>query len=116
MEDALAKYDLHIVESKDKDRLKIDFKIFDDYDTFCAEVFGDSPDDVEIVCEHPAVEFDDDEYVGECPLCGACATWHWHESADDGYTIREQAVDSWDNQNVPGGILGEYLKELKKKW
>ena len=112
----LKEYGLHVVESTEPDRRKIDFRILDDHDIFCAEVFGDAPDDVEIGCEHPVVEFDDDEHVGECPICGAWATWHWEESADDGYTIKEQVVDTWDYQNVPGGILGKYLEELKKKW
>lgn len=116
MEEALNGYDLHIVQSNKEDRRKIDFKILDDRGEFCAEVFGNNPDDVEIVCEHPAVEFDDDEHVGECPICGAWATWHWEMSADDGYTVKDKYIDSWDYQNVPGGIIGKYLEELQKKW
>ena len=116
MEEALKEYDLHMVESKEPDRRKIDFKIFDRHNTFCAEVSGDNPDDVEIDCEHPEVEFDDDEHVGECPICGAWATWHWGEYGEDGRVYKEQVVDTWDYQNVPGGILGKYLKELKEKW
>ena len=116
MQEELKEYDLHIVESEKGDRYPVDFEIRDNYNTFCAEVWGEDAEDMQIVCEHPTVEFDDDEYVGECPLCGAWATWHWQESADDGYTVKEQVVDTWDYQEVPGGILGKYLEELKKKW
>lgn len=114
MEGALKEYDLHVVQNDKKDRMPIDFKILDDHDIFCAEVWGETPDNVEITCEHPAVEFEDDEHVGECPVCGAWATWHLEESADDGYTVRDKYVDSWDYENVPGGILGKYLKELQR--
>lgn len=113
MEEALKEYDLHVVESTEPDRRKIDFRILDDHNAFCAEISGDNPNDVEIDCEHPMVEFDDDEHVGECPICGAWATWHWEESADNGYTVRDKCVDSWDYENVPGGILGKYLKDLQ---
>ena len=116
MEETLKEYDLHIVQSDKEDRMKIDFRIVDVHGTFCAEISGDNPDDVEIDCEHPVVEFDDDETVGECPICGATCTWHWSVSADDGYMIKEQIVDTWDYQEVPGGILGKYLEEIKKKW
>lgn len=115
MENELAEYDLHVVHSDAEDRMKIDFKIYDDHDTFCAEVFGDKPDDVEVVCEHPAVEFDDDETVGECPICGAWATWHWETSADDGIVIEDRIVDSWEQQKEVGGIVGRYLKGLSKE-
>jgi len=115
-EEALKKYGLRAVESKEKGRRRIDFRILDEYGNFCAEVSGDKPSEVVISCEHPATEFEDDMHVGECPICGAWATWHWQESADDGYTIKEQIVDTWDYQNVPGGIIGEHLKELQKGW
>ena len=112
MEKELEAYALHVVQSDKKDRMRIDFKIFDDHNTFCTEVFGDAPNDVEIVCEHPVVEFDDDEHVGECPICGAWATWHWQESVDDGYVIKEQVVDSWMPQKQAGGIIGKHLQEV----
>ena len=41
---------------------------------------------------------------------------YWEEYNDDGYPCKQQVVDTWDYQNVPGGILGKYLEELKKKW
>ena len=116
LEDSLDEYGLHVVQSEKNDRTKIDFRIVDENGTFCAEVSGDDPNYVEIDCEHPVVEFGDEEETGECPICGAWAVWHWQESADDGYTIKEQVVDTWDYQNVPGGIIGNYLKELKRKW
>lgn len=116
MEEALKEYDLHIVQSNKKDRMPIDFEIRDSYDTFCTEVWGKTPDDVEITCEHPAVEFDDDETVGECPICGATCDWHYESSADDGYVIQERVPHDWHIPEKIGGIVGKYLQELEKEW
>ena len=115
MEEKLKEYDLHIVQSDKSDRCKVDFEIRDDYNTFCAEVWGDDASDMQIVCEHPAVEFDDDETVGECPICGATCNWHWDISADDGYVVKDRMVDYWDNPAEIGGIVGKYIKQLTKE-
>ena len=103
--------------SEAKDREPIDFEIRDDKDNLCATVWGSEPfNDVQIDCEHPYIEFDDDEHVGECPICGSTCTWHWHVSADDGYTIKEQVPDQWEKPKEVGGIVGEYLKHLQETW
>ena len=117
MKDELKEYDLHIEQSQEEDREPIDFEIRDDQNGLVATVWGSNPfNDVQIDCEHYAAEFDDDEHVGECPICGATCTWHWHESADDGYTIKEQVPDQWEKPKEIGGIVGKYLKELQGRW
>lgn len=117
MKDALAEYDLHIEHSEADDREPIDFEIRDKQGDLYATVWGShSTQDIQIECEHPAVEFDDNETVGECPICGATCTWHWHESADDGYTIKERVPDQWEKPKEIGGIVGKYLKDLSTRW
>lgn len=113
MENKLEEYGLHIVQSDKEDRLNIDFKILDDHDIFCTEVFGDTQDDVEVVCEHPAIEYDDDETVGECPICGAICSWHYETYGDDGYVAKDRVVDRWEEPDKIGGIIGKYLDELR---
>lgn len=116
MKEELAEYGLHEVHSNEPDRKVLDVNIVDDDGKVWAEVWGDEPFgeyDVEVNCKHPAVEFDDDEHVGECPICGSLATWHWEESADDGYTIKEQVVDSWEQPDEVGGIIGNYINILR---
>lgn len=115
MEEELKEYDLHIVESEKEDRCPVDFEIRDNYNTFCAEVWGDDASDIQIVCEHPTVEFDDDETVGECPVCGATCTWHWDISADDWYVVKDRMVDSWERPDRIGGIVGKYIKDLPRR-
>ena len=115
MEQELKELGLHIEQSKEKDRLPIDFVICDENGGTVAKVWGDaSQNDFDIECEHYGAEFDDDETVGECPICGATCTWHWHISADDGYTIKEQVPDQWDRPDKIGGIVGKYLNEEKE--
>lgn len=117
MEEKLKEYSLHVEWSEAKDREPIDFEIRDEHDELWATVWGSEPfNDVQIDCNHPAVEFDDDEHVGECPICGAWATWHWQVSADDGYEIKEKVVDQYDKPEKIGGIVGEYLEELRQRW
>lgn len=117
MEDKLKELELHIEHSESPEREPIDFEIRDYEDGLVATVWGSDPiNDIQIDCEHYAVEFDDDEHVGECPICGATCNWHWHVSADDGYTIKEQVPDQWKYPEKIGGIVGEYLEELQEKW
>lgn len=117
MEDKLKEYGLHVEHSEADDREPIDFEIRDDQDELVATVWGSEPwHDVQIDCEHPYVDFDDDETVGECPLCGATCTWYWDESADDGYTIKVKMPDQWEKPEKIGGIVGEYLKKLQEKF
>ena len=117
MNEKLKEYGLYIEHSKSPDAEPIDFEIRDEEGGIVASVWGSHPvDDVQIDCEHYCAEFDDDEHVGVCPICGATCTWHWHVSADDGYTIKEQVPDQWDSLEQIGGIVGEYLKELSARW
>ena len=114
MEQELKELGLHVEWSEAEDHEPIDFEIRDDYDNLVATVWGKDPcSDIDIDCEHYGAEFDDDESVGECPICGATCTWHWHISADDGYTIKEQVPDQWDRPDKIGGIVGKYLNEEK---
>lgn len=117
MDDALSEYDLHVEHSQADDREPVDFEIRDKQDNLCATVWGSEPwNDIQIDCEHPVVEFDDDETVGECPICGATCNWHWHISADDGYETKDRVPDGWEKPNKIGGIVGKYLEELRSRW
>lgn len=117
MEEELKEYNLHIEHSEAKDREAIDFEIRDNHDELYATVWGSHPtDDVQIDCEHDFVEYDDDETVGECPICGATCTWHWDVSADDGYVVKDKIPDQWEYPKEIGGIVGKYLKELQERW
>lgn len=116
MKEQLKEYDLHIEYAEEPEE-PIDFEIRDDKDNLVATVWGSHPiQDIQIECEHPAVEFDDDETVGECPICGATCTWHWHISADDGYETKDKVPDQWEQPKEIGGIVGKYLKALSTRW
>lgn len=97
-------------ESDNPDRQPIDFSIDDGKDNVCW-VWGATPQDVEWECDHPTVEFDDDETVGECVLCGATCDWHWNTYGDAGYTQKEQVPHEWHKPEKVGGLVKEYLKE-----
>lgn len=112
----LENYGIKISQSKNDDRSPIDFALQDkDTDKEYATVWGASPNDVEYECNHPEVEYDDDETVGECVICGSTCDWHYEASADDGYTIQERVPHEWYPCQNPGGLIGEYLKELQGK-
>lgn len=114
---SLEELGLHAEWSEAEDREPIDFEIRDEYGGLVATVWGSNPfSDVQIDCEHYAAEFDDEDTVGECPICGATCDWHWHESADDGYTIKEPVPHEWYHPKKIGGAVGKYLKELQKRW
>lgn len=103
-----------IYESDAPDREPVDFSLSDEEDNV-AWVWGANPNDVEYECNHPEVEYDDDETVGECVLCGSTCDWHYEASADCGYTIREQVPHEWYLRRDVGGLIGEYLKELEAR-
>lgn len=119
MEEELNSYGLYLRENDAKDRENIDFVIEDKYDNV-AFVWGDSPNNVEWECNHPVVEYDDDEPVGECMLCGAKCDCHYE--ADEGnvedyaWSGRELVPTEWTIPKKPGGIIGDYLKDLQKRW
>ena len=66
MEQLLEKYGLTIRESDNPDRKPIDFTIEDGNDNVCW-VWGDTPDDVKIECDHAVIDYD------KCNNCGKCA-------------------------------------------
>lgn len=118
MKEELDKLGLTEYQSESEDREPIDFSIADGEDNV-AWVWGSEPwHDVQVECNHPdnCIDWGDDDECGECLLCGSQCTWHWEESADDGYTVKERVIDRWEEPNVIGGIIGRYLDELKGKW
>lgn len=114
MEDKLKEYGLHIEWSEAEDREPIDFEIRDDHDELYATVWGSEPwNDVQIDCCHDYVEYDDDETVGECPICGATCNWHYE---DDGEGHRTKVPYDWLTGGKISGIVGKYLKHLQERW
>ena len=119
MEEELNSYGLYLRENDAKDRENIDFVIEDKYDNV-AFVWGDSPNNVEWECNHPVVEFNDDEPTGECMLCGAKCDCHYEPDVgnveDYAWSGRELVPTEWTIPKKPGGIIGDYLKDLQKRW
>lgn len=115
MKDKLKEYGLTMYQKDDPNREPIDFTIADSYGNNVCWVWGKTPEDTEVDCNHPYVEYGDDDERGECKICGATCDWHWEESADDGYTIQEHMPHAWYIPDRIGGIIGEYLNELKNK-
>lgn len=103
-------YDLTIFESEAPDRAEVDFSVYWSYgDDNVAWVWGDK-DDYEVECNHPNIEYEDDETQGYCPICGKYCDWSYHVSADDGYEIKERVPHEWHEGD--GGIIKEYIKEV----
>lgn len=101
-------------ESDNPDREPIDFMVEDGGENV-AWVWGKTPQDIGWECDHPTVEFDDDETVGECVLCGATCDWHWNTYADAGYTQKEQVPYDWHKPEKVEGLIKEYLNETYGK-
>ena len=116
MEEGLNSYGLYLRENDARDRENIDFIIEDKYDNV-AFVWGDRPDNVEWECHHPVVEFDDDEPIGECMLCGAKCDCHYE--ADEGnvedyaWSGRSLKPHEWYPLEKVGGIVKDILNEMK---
>lgn len=107
---------MHVEYSEAQDREPIDFEVRNDRDDLCATVWGSDPfDDVQVDCEHDAVEFSDDDTVGECALCGAVCNWHWEVTSDGDTVMKERFIDGWDKPSI-GGVIGKELKRLQKRW
>ena len=115
MERELELYGLHPEYSEAPDREPIDFEIRSvKTDELYATVWGSEPyNDVQIDCEHDLVEYDDDETVGECVLCGANCDWHYE---DDGEGHRRKVPHQWYAPKAIGGVVGRELKRLQGKW
>lgn len=119
MEKELKEYGLHIEHSEADDREPIDFEIRSDRtNELYATVWGSEPwNDVQVDCDHDYVEYDDDETVGECVLCGATCDWHYEGYADGfGEVYKQRVPHDWHTPEKIGGIIGRYIKELQKRW
>ena len=120
MEKELKDLGLTILYNEAEDRKPIDFSIADEEDNVCW-VWGEKGD-IEVECSHPscAVEYDDDDPVGECAICGATCDCHYE--ADNGnveeyaWSGRKLVPHEWYFPKKIGGIVGDYLKELQEKW
>lgn len=112
----LEELELKLHHSDAEDALPIDFSIEDTEDNVCW-VWGMTPDSVEFECDHPdhCIEYDDDETVGECLICGATCEWHRETSSDDGYAINERVPHHWEKSTNPGGIIKKILNEMEKE-
>lgn len=114
MDKELAEYGLHVEYSEAADREPIDFEIRNKQGELFATVWGSEPwHDVQIDCNHDIVEYEDDETVGECVLCGETCFWHWE---DNGEGHRTQVPHEWHTTGKVGGIIGRELKRLQEKW
>lgn len=113
MLDELKDYGLTFVENDDESRERVDFIIKEGNDGVAA-VWGNKPDDVDFECSHPyqCIEFGDGEEQGECLLCGSYCDYHYEED-DEGHKVPEP--HEWYPRRDVGGLIGEYLKELKGK-
>ena len=110
----LKEYGLHAEWSEADDREPIDFEIRDDHDELYATVWGSNPlNDVDIDCDHCEPIYDDDETVGECPICGATCDWHYE---NDGEGHKERVPHEWYKAKQIGGIVGRYINYLRKEW
>lgn len=112
MLDKLKGYGLTFVENDDESREPIDFIIKEDNDGVAA-VWGNKPDDVDFECSHPyqCIDFGDGEEQCECLLCGSFGDYHYEED-DEGHKVPEP--HEWYPRRDVGGLIGEYLEELKK--
>ena len=121
--DELKENDLRVEWSEAEDREPIDFDIRDTKtDERYATVWGSEPfNDVQADCEHPEhmIEYDDDEHVGECLLCGS--TCFWHNEVDDGnvedyhWHSSRRVPHEWTG-DCKGGIIGKLIEKEKEKF
>lgn len=117
-EDLLKELGFKVRESDNPERSPIDFTIEDGKDNV-AWVWGSGEIvavdnerydyDYEVECDHAIVDYGDDDEQGYCPICGKHCDWHYEESADDGYTIKERVPHCWHEGD--GGIIKQYVKE-----
>ena len=116
MEEELKELGLNMCWSDDPNRDPIDFTIDDGYDNVCW-VWGKTPEDVEIECNHPAVDYnyDKEHHQGRCEICGAWCDVRTRTNYDDGYRIDEPYAEEWYVPNRIGGIVGEYINGLRKE-
>lgn len=125
----LDKLGLKVRESDAPDREPIDFTV-GDADDNVAWVWGsgdvvavDDKEynyDYEVECNHPAVEYGDDDEQGRCEVCGQTCYWHYEKDiVDEGHdeqgnytcqVARVRVPDEWHEGD--GGIIKQYVKEV----
>lgn len=98
-------------ESDSPQREKIDFTIYDGEDNV-AWVWGNSKNDLDWECSHPQVEYEDDESVGECVLCGSYCDWHEETYGDDGYIAKDRVPHNWYPRKSLGGVLEKIVGDM----
>lgn len=103
---------LLVRESDDPNRDKIDFSIEDGEDNV-AWVWGNNATDLDWECNHPSqfIEYDDEETVGECLLCGSHCDWHREITDDDSNTYR--VPHEWYPRKQVGGLIAKYISETE---
>lgn len=113
MLDELKGYGLNLRESDSPDRDLVDFTIEDGEDNV-AWVWGHNPSDGDWECDHPyqCIEFGDGEEQCECLLCGSFGDYHYDKD-EEGHDVPEP--HEWYPRRDVGGLIGEYLEELKGK-
>lgn len=113
MLDKLKGYGLTFVENDDESREPIDFIIKEDNDGVAA-VWGNKPDDVDFECSHPyqCIDFGDGEEQCECTLCGSFGDYHYDKD-EEGHDVPEP--HDWYPRRDVGGLIGEYLEELRER-
>lgn len=114
MKEELEGFGLKVRHSDDPDSEPIDEVIYDGEDEV-AFVYGSEPfKDVQVECDHPnqCIDFGDGEEQGECLLCGATCDYHYE--MDDDHEVPTPHM--WHEPEQIGGIIGDYLKDLQKRW
>ena len=116
VEDVLKENSLNLRESDNPDREPIDFCIEDEEDNV-AWVWGKTPDNVSVECDHAVIEYGDEDEMGECLVCGALCDWHWEEDTGNveghHWEGKRQVPHQWYNPDKPSGVIGDYLNTLK---
>ena len=114
IDEQLAEFGLRMRQSDDPEREAIDFTVEDEEDNV-AYVWGSEPwNDIQVECNHPyqCIEFGDHDEQGECLLCGAMCDWHG-EPDEEGHAY--PTPHEWYSGEL-GGILGDYIKELQRRF
>lgn len=118
MENELKAYELKVAYNNDEDREPIDLMLLDaNNDETYATLFGSEPfNDYDWTCDHPShlIEYDDDETVGTCPICGATCDWHWAKDFDGDTNITYREPHEWYHPKEPKGIIGHILENIRK--
>lgn len=110
-------------ESEAPDRETVDFDVRDsETDERYATVWGSGEivavdderyePDIEIDCDHPFIEWGDDDERGVCEICGATCDWHWVKDVSDmgEYTrvVDDREITEW--HCAYGGAIKEYME------